>query len=173
MQSAWRGIALFLGCFAGLCTLFAGVAAAYDAWGEHVRAGWPAATARVERCAIREYQGRRGKSYYIRCSLAYTVAAQTVEARVDSRMVPDPARVISRSPGLPDLGDLQEWVAAHPAGTPIDLHYDPASPQTAALAAKDMPLAGPKSPNDLRLVCAFGIPCVVLLLIGRIRRRTR
>ena len=168
MQSAWRGIVLLLGCFAGLCTLFAGVVTAFDAWREHVRAGWPEARARVELCEIREYRSS-GKSYYIRCRLAYTVAGQTIEAQIDSMMVPDPARVIWRSPGFPDLGDLQEWVDAHPAGTPIDVHYNPAIPRTAALVITDMPLAGPRAPGDLRLVYAFAMLCVVLLLIASVR----
>jgi hypothetical protein len=34
-----------------------------------------------------------------------------------------------------------------------------------------MPLAGPNSPDDLRVVRAFAILCVVLLLIGKVRGR--
>lgn len=172
MQSTWRIIALFLGCFAGLCTVFAGVATAFDAWQDHVHAGWPEIQARVQQCEIREYRGK-GKSYYIRCQFAYTVAGRSVEARIDSKMVPDPARVITRSPGYPGLEDLQAWADAHPAGTPIDLHYNPAAPQTAALVATDMPLSGPKTPNDLRVLGLFATLSLALLLIGGVRGRRR
>ena len=82
-------------------------------------------------------------------------------------MVPDPARVIWRSPGFPALEDLQQWVDAHPAGASIEVHYDPASPGTAALVVTDMPLGGPRAPGDLRLVGGFAALSVLLLLIGR------
>jgi hypothetical protein len=170
MRQAWRGIVFLLGCFAGLCTLFAGCATAYDAWREQVHAGWPTAQARVSRCEIRDYRSR-GASYYIRCRFAYAAAGQAVEAQINSGSVPDPSRVIWRSPGYPGLEDLQAWVDAHPAGTSIDLHYDPANPNAAALVATDMPLAGPKAPGDLKLLGAFGLSSLVLLLIGGVRRK--
>jgi hypothetical protein len=170
MRSTWRGIVLLLGWFCGLCALLACLATAFDAWRDHIHAGWPAAQARVEQCEVREYRSS-GRSYYIRCRYAYAVAGQAIKARIDSRMVPDPARVIWRSPGFPDLGDLQQWVDAHPAGAPIELHYDPAAPQNAALVVTDMPLAGPRSSGDLSVVRVFAVLCLVLLVIGRVWRR--
>jgi len=171
-RSAWRGIVLLLGGFAGLCTLLAGVVTAFEFWRDQVHAGWPTAQAQVAQCEVREYRGS-AKSYYIRCLFAYRVAGQAVQARVDSKMVPDPARVIWRSPGFPALGDLQQWVDAHPAGTPIELHYDPAQPRTAALVVTDMPLAGPRTPDNLRVVGVFATLCLVLLLLGGVRRPGR
>jgi hypothetical protein len=104
MQSKWRGLAMLLGCFAGLCTLLAGSVAAFDTWREHVRAGWPVAQAHVSRCEIRELQSSgKDKSYYIRCRLAYVVAGAAIEAKIDSRSVPDPGRVIWQSSGAAKL----------------------------------------------------------------------
>lgn len=172
MRSTWPGIVLLLGAFTGLCTLFAAAATAFDAWREHVQAGWPETTAQVRLCETREYHGTgRGKSYYIRCHLAYTVAGQAVEGQVDSMMVPDPERVIARSPGYPGLDDLEAWVEAHPAGTPMPVHYDPDKPQSMALVVTDMPLAGPKAQGDLRLMGGFAALSAVLLLIGSVGRR--
>lgn len=169
MRQSWRGIALLLGAFTTLCTLFAAVVTAADAWRDHVHAAWPLAQARVARCEMREYRGR-GKSWYIRCRFTYLAAGQDAAAQIDSRTVPDPARDIWQSAGTPGLGDLQAWVDAHPPDTPVELHYSPANPGTAVLVATDMPLAGPKAAGDLRVLRLFAIPSLVLLLLGLLGR---
>jgi hypothetical protein len=65
---------------------------------------------------------------------------------------------------------LQEWVDEHPQGTPIEVGYDPVNPKKAVLVATDMPLAGPRTPNNLRLLGFSAASCVVLLTIARIAR---
>ncbi len=172
MGKFWRGVLLLLGGFAGLCALVAGLAAGFDAWRERVHASWPAATAHVERCGIHEYKSR-GLYYSIRCRFAYKVAGEALAAQLGSGSVPDPAQVIARTPGFPTLGDLQAWVDAHPAGTVVELHYDPDSPGDAALVDTDMPLAGPHSPVDLQLAAGFALASLVLLLIGIVWGRLR
>lgn len=167
-----RGIVLLLGCFTTLCSLLAALATAFDAWRDHVHAGWPAAQARVADCEIHEYQSQ-GNSYGIRCRFTYVAAGQDAAARIDSRPVTDPARVIWQSAGSVGLGELQAWVDAHPAGTQVELHYDPARPDSAALVHTDMPLAGPRAPGDLRVLRLFAILSLVLLLPGIALRRRR
>ena len=67
----WRGLVLmlasFLVLFAGLCTVFALVVTAAQAWQEHAHAHWPEATAQVQRCGLDIYT-RKPESYRIDCS---------------------------------------------------------------------------------------------------------
>jgi hypothetical protein len=55
-------------------------------------------------------------------------------------------------------------------GTPIAVHYDPANPKKAVLVATDMPLAGPSTPNNLKLLEVTAGACVLLLAIAAITR---
>jgi len=65
---------------------------------------------------------------------------------------------------------LQDWVDEHPEGTPIVVRYDPANHKKAVLVTTDMPLGGPRTPNNLRLLGFFAVSFVVLLAIARIAR---
>ena len=171
-RSLWYGLAVLLGGFAALCSIFAGVVTAIEGWREHVQAGWPLAGARVEVCAIRHYESR-GRWYYIRCRINYPVRGETVEAQIDSRNLPAPERVFWQSSSAVTYGDFQSWVEAHPPGSTIDIHYDPADPTRAVLVVTDMPLAGPKTPENLQLLGGFALGSVVLLAIGAAGWRPR
>jgi len=50
------------------------------------------------------------------------------------------------------------------------VHYDPANHKKAALVTTDMPLGGPPTPNNLKLLEFSAVSCVVLLAIARIAR---
>lgn len=163
----WGGLILFLGAFVGLCALFAGVVTVVQAWQERARARWPEAIARVERCDLATYmQKRRSRSYYIKCSIRYPVGGQAIVSHVSSRSTPSPDRVIWQPE--PIFEEMQDWVERHPTGAPIAVHYDPANPQSSALVTTDMPLGGPRTPANLKLVALSVAGCLVLLGIGRI-----
>ncbi len=150
----WRRLVLllasFLGLVAGLCTVFALVVTAAQGWQEHahgamaggngagsaMRPGYLHAQAGVvlDRLQHQLYGWRGGN-----CVPRY------------SRSTPAPRRVIWQYP--PEQFErLQEWVDAHPEGTPIAVHYDPANHSKAVLVATDMPLGGPRTPGNLRLL---------------------
>ena len=161
----WGGAVLFLGGFVGLCTLFALVVTAAQAWQERGRARWPEVTAHVERCDLTIYSHRRKRnSYYVNCSVKYPAGGAIVVAHVSSRSTPAPSQVIWQP--QPVFQQMQEWVDRHPAGTPIAVHYDPANPQSAVLVTTDMPQGGPQTPDNLRLVEVGTASCFVLLGIG-------
>jgi Protein of unknown function (DUF3592) len=168
----WRGwlllLAGFFGLFAGLCTVFALVVSAAEAWVEHAQAQWPTATAHVQRCGVDIYT-HKPESYWIDCSLSYTVRGEEILSHVHSRSIPAPRRVISQYPTR-QFDQLQEWVGEHPERTPITVHYDPANHKKAVLVTTDMPLGGPRTPDNLKLLGFFAVSCAVLLTIARVAR---
>jgi hypothetical protein len=168
----WRGLVLllasFLGLFTGLCTVFALVVTAAQAWQDHAHAQWPEARAQVQRCGLDIYM-HKPESYRIDCSVSYTVGGEEIVSHVYSRSTPAPRRVIWQSPPQ-QFEMLQEWVDAHPKGTPIAVHYDPTSYRKAVLVATDMPLGGPPTRGNLKLLGIAAASCVVLLAIARMMR---
>lgn len=168
----WRRLflvtATLLGLFAGLCTVFALVVTIAEAWQEHKQAQWPEVSARIVQCGLHIYTHRR-ESYRIDCSVSYRVGDEENVAHVYSRSTPAPRRVIWQYPPR-QFKTLEEWIDAHPGGTPITVHYDPTSHGKAVLVVTDMPLGGPRTPSNLRLLAAAAAGCVVLLSIARIAR---
>jgi hypothetical protein len=158
----------FLGLFTGLCTVFLLVVTAALAWQDRVHTQWPEATAQVQQCGLDLYTPNP-KYYRIDCSVSYTVRGEEIVSHVYSRTTPDPQRVIWESQP-PQFEKLQEWVDAHPKGTPIAVRYDPASRGRAVLVATDMPLGGSQTPGCLRLLEMAAVSCAILLAIARIMR---
>ena len=168
----WRGLVLlltsFLGLFTGLCTVFVLVVTAAQAWQEHAHTHWPEATAQVVRCGLDNYT-HKPEWYRIDCSVSYTVHGEEIVSHVYSRSTPAPRRLLWQYPPQ-QFERMQEWVDANPEGTPIAVHYDPATHRKAVLDVTDMPLGGPQTPGDLRLLEIAAAGCVVLLTIARIMR---
>jgi len=154
--------------FAGLCTVFALVVTAAEGWVEHVQAQWPTASARVQRCGVDVYT-HKPETDWIDCSITYTVRGEDIVSHVHSLSRPAPQRLIWEYP-TGQFERWQEWVDEHPAGTPIEVHYDPASHNKAVLVTTDMPLAGPRTPDNLKLLGFFAVSCAVLLAIARVAR---
>ena len=168
----WRGYVMFLasffGLFAALCTVFALVVTAAEGWVEHAQEQWPTATAHVQRCGLDVYT-YKSQAYWIDCSLSYTVNGEEVVSHVHSRTIPDPRRVIWQYP-TGRFEQLQAWVDEHPEGTPTAVHYDPVNHKKAVLVTTDMPLGGPRTPDNLKLLGFCAVSCVVLLAIARVAR---
>jgi hypothetical protein len=161
-------VAGFLGLFAALCTVFVLVVTAAEAWVEHAQSQWPKATARVQRCGLDIYI-HKPESYWIDCTLSYTVRGEEIVSHVHSRSTPAPRRVISQYPAR-QFEQLQDWVDEHPEGTSIAVHYDPANHKKAVLVTTDMPLGGPRTSDNLKLLGFFAVSCAVLLAIARLAR---
>jgi hypothetical protein len=162
-QLRWSGLAVLV-VFSGLCTIFASVVTAAQAWQEQAQARWPEVTARVDTCDLDETSSG-SRRYRIRCRLSYAVGAEQNAANVYSTNVPPP-EVWQYPPN--QIAPFEEWVDAHPQGTPIVVRYDPANHKKVVLVATDMPRGGPRTPSNVKLleVCAGSF--LVLLTIARI-----
>ncbi len=162
----WLGL-MVLVVFSGLCTIFASVVTAAQAWQEHAQSRWPEVTAHVDRCALNQTSSGRREKYYIHCRLSYTVGAKQNVANVYSSNVPSP-EIWQYPPN--QIGPLEVWVDEHPPGTPIVVHYDPADHTKVVLVSTNMPLGGPRTPNNLKLLEFLAGSFLVLLTIARITR---
>jgi hypothetical protein len=162
----WRGIVGLLGLFCGLCAIFALVVTVAQAWEEHAQAQWPQVTARTQNCAMVLYS-YKAKTYHIECRITYVLGSEEVGTLIHSRSTPAPQRVLGSRPAA-QVELMEDWVQAHSQGTPISVHYDPANHRKAALVTTDMPLGGPNTPNNLKLLGFFASACIVLLTISRI-----
>ena len=175
-QPRWWGWVGLMGLFAGLCTIFALIVTAAEAWQEHAQAQWPEVTARIQQCRVEYSKGsqagaldNRSGYYYIVCRISYLLGTEEIAAGVHSRSAPAPNLLTKNDPWA-KVNQLQSWVDAHPRGKPIAVHYDPANHRKAVLVATDMPLGGPRSPANLRLLGILAAASVVLLTIARIAR---
>ena len=153
--------------FSGLCTIFALVVTAAVAWTEQAESQWPQVTARVDTCDLTQTSGGDEERYYIRCRLIYDVGTEQNKATVDSTDAP--SRAAWQYPPN-QIGPLEDWVAEHPPGTPIVVHYNPAHHTTAVLVTTDMPRGGPRTPANVKMLKFCAGSFVVLLIIARITR---
>jgi hypothetical protein len=167
IQLVWLVVA-GLGLFAGLCSIFVLVVTVAQGWREHAQTQWPQATALVQRCGVDIYT-HKPEAYWIDCRVSYLVGAEQIVTKVHSRSTAAPRRVISPQPAR-QIGLMQEWVDEHPPGTSVAVHYDPANHKQAALVATDMPLGGPLTPDNLKLLGITTGSCAFLLAIAGITR---
>jgi len=165
-QLMWLGLAVLV-VFSGLCTIFATVVTLAQAWQEHAQARWPEVTTHVDRCGLDQTSSGRRENYYIHCRLSYAVGAEQNVTNVYSVNVP--STIIWQYPPN-QIGPFEEWVDEHPPGTPIVMHYDPAHHTKVVLAAADIPLGGPRTPSNIKLLEVFAGSFLVLLTIARITR---
>jgi hypothetical protein len=170
-QVKWLGL-LWLGLIAllalsGLCSIFALVVTAAEAWQEHAQARWPEVTARVDSCGLDQTSTGRRDRYHIHCRLSYAVGAEQNATNVYSRNVPSPE--VSQYPPN-QIVPFAEWVDEHPQGTPVVLRYDPANHTNVVLAANHMPFGGPRTRDNVKLLGAFAGSFLALLTIARITR---
>jgi len=165
-QLMWLGLSVLV-ALSGLCTLFASVVTAAQAWQEHAQARWLEVTARVDRCGLDQTSSGRREKYYIHCRLSYALGAEQNVTNIYSSNVPSP-EIWQYPPN--QIGPLEHWVDEHPQGTPIVVHYDPANHRNAVLVTTDMPLGGSRTPNNLKVLGVFAATSVLLLTIARITR---
>jgi Protein of unknown function (DUF3592) len=165
-QLMWLGL-MVLVAFSGLCTIFVSVATAAQALQEHAQARWPEVTARVDTCGLNRTSSNGRRKFYIQCRLSYAVGAEQNATNVYSSNVPSP-EIWQYPPN--QIAPFEEWVDAHPQGTPIVVRYDPADHKKVVLVANYMPRGGPHTPDNLKLleVCAGSF--LILLTIALLTR---
>jgi hypothetical protein len=165
-QLMWLGLTVLV-VFSGLCTIFASVVTLAQAWQEHAQARWPEVTTHVDRCGLDQTSSGRREKYYIHCRLSYAVGAEQNVTNVYSSNVASP-KIWQYPPN--QIGPFEEWVDEHPPGTPIVMHYDPADHTKVVLVATDLPLGGPRTPSNIKLLEVLAGSFLVLLTIARITR---
>jgi len=160
-RPTWLGLVLFgvvaLFALSGLGTIFVGVITAVQAWQEHAQEHWPEATARVEKCYLRQPSTRNRDRYYISCRFSYQVGFEQNEANIYSARVQ-----------WPFTGPLQEWIDERPAGSSIAVRYDPANHKNIVLMPPYMPGKGPHTADNVKLLMVCAGSFVVLLLLTRV-----
>ena len=140
--------------FSGLCTAFALLVTAAQAWQEHNQERWPEVTAHVDSCGL-EPTSSGEKIYHIRCRLSYVVGGEQNVTTVLS---------MSRN----QMGPLEQWIDQHPPGTPIFVRYDPADhPQ---VVTTDKLVGGPHTQGNIKVLKVCAGSFVILLAIARITR---
>jgi hypothetical protein len=165
--SLWLGLLMLLVALLGLCTIFASVITAIEAWQARAQARWPEVTARVDECGLSRTSTGRREGFYIRCRLSYAAGAERNVAKIYSRTVPS-ADVWQYPPN--QIAPFEQWVNEHPPGTPVVVRYDPANHAKVVLLANYMPNGGPRTPSNVKLSEFFAGSFLVLLTIARFRR---
>ena len=158
-----QGLIGVLALFAGLCTIFVLIVTVADSWSEHKQERWQQATASIERCSVEPFIPYRSKSrdpvWYIQCRIGYRADADQIETSVRSRTTG------SLWGGV--LPEMRQWVDHHPPGSPMVVHYDPVLPRHAVLTETDMPYAGPRTPDNLKLLAISAVAFVGLVMVAR------
>jgi hypothetical protein len=162
------GLITLLGWFADLCSVFALIATAGVAWREDVQASWPEVTATIEKCSVdlRSMDGRYGHNlgWWLRCQIGFRVGTDQIETKISSSH-----RGSRPSFEYPEL--MNQWANDHPTGSAVAVRYNPTNRKAAILAREYMPNGGPRTPNNLKVLLAFSIACVSLLIIAKLFRR--
>jgi hypothetical protein len=158
-----QGLVALLTVFTGLCTMFALIVTVSDGWREHAQESWPGVVATIEHCRVDQHipleRGNRGLVWYVKCSINYLAGGSSIETSIRSRS--------TGSGWGGHLNLMRQWVAEHPPDSRMDVRYDPADPKTAILISTEMPDAGPRSSNNLKLLLIASVTCLCCVLIGR------
>lgn len=148
----------------GLGTIFVGVVTAVQAWQVHAQTEWPTATAYVDKCAMVHSSTGRRLSLHIRCRLHVDLGREQPVAYLYSINVPPPE--VWQSPPN-QMAPFADWVNRHPAGTPIEVRYNPNHHTSVVQVTDPIPRTGPHTPDNLKLLAVTAISFVVLLTISR------
>jgi hypothetical protein len=146
--------------FSGLCTVFALLVTAAQAWQAHAQERWPEVTADVDSCGLEPSSGE--DMYHIRCRLSYVVGGKqnvTTVHSIDVGVWQYPRN---------QIGPLEQWIDEHPTGTPILVRYDPAN--HTQVVSTDKLVGGPHTESNIKVFAVSVGSFVILLAIARIAR---
>lgn len=112
------------------------IAAGLNGWHRYVaQHRWPLVHATVQECRLDVRQRRRSPGRVVTfaiCGITFTdTAGQRVNGGFESRAAYYEHR--EQSWANPGVDELRAWVAQHPAGSVVDVHYDPDWPPSAEL----------------------------------------
>jgi len=163
---------LAIGGFAVVASALVAFGAATTWWqGYQVRNRWPAVSATIQRCEVKSHK-RRNSSLLVwtaECAITFQAKGETVRGGIDSLGAYYEHR--PKSWGNPGIDELRAWVADHPPGSVLTVHYNPEwPPQTEPVPS---PAIFDRYSNTLMLrvaaaAAAVGIVLVVIALaVGR------
>jgi Protein of unknown function (DUF3592) len=162
--------------FVGLCALLLlaaggtlltlGVTLA-EGWKEHVQQSWPEASAHVDTCRVKQGTFKARRQLYIQCRLVYSKDLEQREMYVYSASYPPPdVAQYPANQGQP----FDDWLNAHPPGTPVTVRYDSADPTKSVMASDFMPRGGSHTADNIKLLAACFVSFIVLLALARLAR---
>jgi len=141
---------------------------------------WPAVEARVVRCSISgswhsggtpASRNIAGETLYVRCTLAYQSEGLKHESTLN---VGDTIFFLTGkklfTPRI-TAAAMHEWIARHPPGSVLAVHYDPSDPNRISIAGADRELRA-YSPKDRLQLGIFVITVgTVLLAVTTLARK--
>jgi hypothetical protein len=127
----WRAVFLAAGFFAlAVCCL--ALIGAVSSWseGERVRTKWPEVTATIQHCEVVKHRRSSGRiAYSAQCAVTFKAGGELVKGGTSSILAYQ-----EHQPawwGNPGVDELRDWIAAHPDGSRITVHYNPEWPPQA------------------------------------------
>lgn len=165
-QLLW-GLLMLLVVLFGLCTVFAAVVTAAQAWQESAETHWPQVTARVDTCGMQRVSTGQRRNLYLRCRLSYQVGDEQHATNIYSATFP-PREDAQYPPN--QMAPFEQWLNAHPAGTAVEVRYDPANDTKIVLLSDPMPRGGLRTQSNLKLLGFFCAGFVLLFFVARITK---
>jgi hypothetical protein len=169
------GIILLLG---GSLFLLDGAWRSYRQYVESTK--WPSVEARVTGCSISgswhsagspSSRNVQGESSYVRCTLDYQTGGLARENTINVG-----SRIFSSPSGkYPFLGvtvaAMRNWIARHPPGSTLTVHYDPSNPGNISMAGADSELRTDSPKDRFQLGMLGTVSGFAMLLLLRIARK--
>ena len=156
-----------LALLSAMCTLFALVVTAAQAWQEHAQKSWPVVTATIDQCGTTRSSTNGRHRLAIDCTLHYSAGTEINSVRMFSPYFP--------APELPQYPANQgapyyDWIDRHPPGTPIAIRYNPAKHSKFVVDSDFYPRGGPHTHTNLVLLAFFAAVFAVSLALVRALR---
>jgi uncharacterized protein DUF3592 len=128
----WRTTLLAIGGFAIVAGALFSFGAATAWWqGYQVRNRWPAVSATIQQCEVKSHKRRNSAqlAWFAECGITFNARGETVKGGIESVAAYYEHR--PKSWGNPGIDELRAWVATHPRGTVLTVHYNPEWPPEA------------------------------------------
>lgn len=158
-------VLVLVGYFACVAALVSAMVGSWAVYHRHViLAHWPGVVAEVQDCRIQRYDAllqTSSSSYAVRCRLAYGIGVVRYVVPVRSGFSMNAA------------DSLATWVAAHPRGSQLYVHYDPREPSTVSLAGSGVVSEDQAGTGAFRGALSFGVAGLMLLIGGALVDRRR
>ena len=163
---------LAIGGFVIVASALVAFGAAATWWqGYQVRTRWPAASATIQRCDVKSHNRRNSNLlvWAADCAITFQAKGETVKGGINSLGAYYEHR--PKSWGNPGIDELRAWVAAHPPGTVLTVHYNPEWPPQTEPVPPDPIFDRYSNTLTLRIAgiaAAIGIGLLVIALaVGR------
>lgn len=158
-------VLVLVGYFACVAALVSAMVGSWAVYHRHVvLAHWPGVVAEVQDCRVQRYDAllqTSSSSYAVRCRLAYGIGVVHYVVPVRSRF------------SMNTADSLTTWVAAHPRGSQLFVHYDPHEPSTVSLAGTGVTSEDEAGNGPFRGALSFGVAGLMLLIGGALIDRRR